>query len=176
MPASHPDPDAPAPDRVTAPLDPSILRRVEEAAYLTAPNAERYRVIVHFFYQQYVEQRDWLTVEQVWHHVREHFDSGYTPTLDTIIVQHEARVMTRNLKNVTVTLAPDAARWARIEAARRGTSVSRLLGEMIEAEMGSRTAYDQAKERFFRQEAGLHRTDGCRLPTREELHDRQGLR
>lgn len=84
--------------------------------------------------------------------------------------------MTRNLKNVTVTLAPDAARWARIEAARRGTSVSRLLGEMIESEMGSRSAYDQAKERFFQQEAGLHRTDGRPLPTREELHDRQGLR
>jgi len=84
--------------------------------------------------------------------------------------------MTRNLKNVTVTLAPEAARWARIEAARRGTSVSRLLGEMIEAEMGSRSAYDEARERFFRQEAGLHRTDGRPLPTREELHDRQGLR
>lgn len=84
--------------------------------------------------------------------------------------------MSRNLKNVTVTLAPEAARWARIEAARRGTSVSRLLGEMIEAEMGSRTAYDQAKERFFRQVPGFHRSDGRALPTREELHDRQGLR
>ena len=84
--------------------------------------------------------------------------------------------MTRNLKNVTVTLAPEAARWARIEAARRGTSVSRLLGEMIEAEMVGRSAYDEAKERFFRQEAGLHRADGRPLPTREELHDRPGLR
>ncbi len=84
--------------------------------------------------------------------------------------------MTRNLKNVTVTLAPEAARWARIEAARRGTSVSRLLGDMIEAEMESRSAYDEAKERFFRQGAGLHRADGRPLPPREELHDRQGLR
>jgi uncharacterized protein (TIGR02677 family) len=78
VPPSHPDSDAPGPDAAPAPLDPSIPRRVEEAAYLTAPNAERYRVIVHFFYQQYVEQRDWLTVEDVWHHVRERFDSGYT--------------------------------------------------------------------------------------------------
>jgi hypothetical protein len=62
----------------SAPLHPSIARRVEEAAYLTAPNAERYRVIVHFFYRQYVEQRDWLTTEQVWRHVHEHFDSSYT--------------------------------------------------------------------------------------------------
>ncbi len=60
------------------PLHPSIPRRVEEAAYLTAPNAERYRVIVHHFYQQYVEQRDWLTAEEVWRHVRELLDSAYT--------------------------------------------------------------------------------------------------
>jgi hypothetical protein len=53
--------------------DPTIARRVEEAAYLTAPNAERYRVIVHFLYEQYVEQRDWLPAEPVWRHVREHF-------------------------------------------------------------------------------------------------------
>jgi hypothetical protein len=25
-----------------------------------------------------VEQRDWLTTEQVWRHVHEHFDSSYT--------------------------------------------------------------------------------------------------
>jgi uncharacterized protein (TIGR02677 family) len=67
-----------ASDGLSDPLHPSIARRVEEAAYLTAPNAERYRVIVHFFYRQYVEQRDWLTTEQVWRHVHEHFDSSYT--------------------------------------------------------------------------------------------------
>jgi hypothetical protein len=84
--------------------------------------------------------------------------------------------MSRKLKNVTVTLAPDAARWARVEAARRGTSMSRMLGEMIEAEMAGHTAYAGAKERFFAQEPGMHRVDRRPLPTREELHDRQGLR
>ncbi|MFY9841706.1 MAG: hypothetical protein WA718_06260 [Terriglobales bacterium] len=34
----------------------------------------------------------------------------------------------RRLRNVTVTLEEDVARWARIEAARHDTSVSRLLG------------------------------------------------
>ena len=78
MPDAHTHPlDAP-PASVAGPLHPSIPRKVEEAAYLTAPNAERYRVIVHYFYQQYVEQRDWLNAEQVWRHVREHFDSLYT--------------------------------------------------------------------------------------------------
>jgi hypothetical protein len=68
--ASHPDPPDHALNGAAAPLHPSIPRRVEEATYLTAPNAERYRVILHFFYEQYGEQRDWLSVEQVWHHVR----------------------------------------------------------------------------------------------------------
>jgi hypothetical protein len=38
---------------------------------------------------------------------------------------------TRRLRNVTVTLEEDVAQWARIEAARRDTSVSRLLGELL---------------------------------------------
>ena len=96
--------------------------------------------------------------------------------VDTIFVLHDIRVMGRKLKNVTVTLEPDAARWARVEAARRGTSVSRMLGEMIEAEMEGHTAYELAKERFFAQQAGAHRADGRPLPSREELHDRSGLR
>ena len=48
---------------------------------------------------------------------------------------------TRRLRNVTVTLEEDVAQWARIEAARRDTSVSRLLGallkERISAQGGS---------------------------------------
>lgn len=43
---------------------------------------------------------------------------------------------TRNrLRNVTVTLEEDVAQWARIEAARRDTSVSRLLGELLKESM-----------------------------------------
>jgi len=55
----------------------------------------------------------------------------------------------RRLRNVTVTLEEDVARWARIEAARRDTSVSRLLGallkERIAAQGGSTT---EAAERI----------------------------
>ena len=40
------------------------------------------------------------------------------------------------LRNVTVTLEQDVAQWARIEAARRDTSVSRLLGELMKERMG----------------------------------------
>jgi hypothetical protein len=40
------------------------------------------------------------------------------------------------LRNVTVTLEEEVAQWARIEAAKRDTSVSRLLGELLKERMG----------------------------------------
>ena len=40
------------------------------------------------------------------------------------------------LRNVTVTLEEGVAQWARIEAARQDTSVSRLLGELLKERMG----------------------------------------
>jgi len=65
---------------------------------------------------------------------------------------------TRRLRNVTVTLEEDVAQWARIEAARRDTSVSRLLGALLkeraEAQGGSAV---EAAERLahFGQRHGL---------------------
>ena len=50
------------------------------------------------------------------------------------------------LRNVTVTLEEDVAQWARIEAARRDTSVSRLLGELLKERMGKRAGQSPAAE------------------------------
>jgi hypothetical protein len=84
--------------------------------------------------------------------------------------------MARKLKNVTVTLDPETARWARMEAARRDTSLSRFLGAILRREMEGGEAYEMAMERFLSQTPEVHRADGRPLPTREELHDRSGLR
>jgi len=43
--------------------------------------------------------------------------------------------MRTKLRNVTVTLEEDVARWARIEAAQKETSVSRYLGELLKERM-----------------------------------------
>ncbi len=48
----------------------------------------------------------------------------------------------QQLRNVTVTLEEDVAQWARIEAARRDTSVSRLLGELLKERMEKHTGRD----------------------------------
>ena len=84
--------------------------------------------------------------------------------------------MARNLRNVTVTLDEDTALWARLEAARRDTSVSRLLGEILHERMAGEDEYAAAQARYLAQAAGVHRRPGQRFPTRAELHDRDGLR
>lgn len=48
------------------------------------------------------------------------------------------------MKNVTVTMEDTVAEWARLEAARRNTSVSRLIGEMLAEKMRHDDAYERA--------------------------------
>ncbi len=84
--------------------------------------------------------------------------------------------MSRRLRNVTVTLDEDTARWARLEAARRDTSVSRLLGDMLRERMAAEAEYTTAMAGYLAQEPGRHRREGQRLPRRDELHERHGLR
>jgi len=78
------------------------------------------------------------------------------------------------LRNVTVTLEEDVAQWARIEAARQDTSVSRLLGALLKERMSGYDGYEKAMRRALGRKAFLH-SDG-RYLTREEAHDRALLR
>ena len=48
------------------------------------------------------------------------------------------------MKNVTVTMEDHVADWARMEAARRNTSVSRLIGELLAEKMRHDDAYERA--------------------------------
>lgn len=48
------------------------------------------------------------------------------------------------MKNVTITMDDAVADWARVEAAKRNTSVSRLVGEMLAEKMRHDDAYDVA--------------------------------
>ena len=78
------------------------------------------------------------------------------------------------LRNVTVTLEEDVALWARIEAARRDTSVSRLLGDLLKERMSAQDGYERAMKRALARQPFL-RSRG-RYLTREEVHDRARLR
>jgi len=81
--------------------------------------------------------------------------------------------MKNRLRNVTVTLEEDAARWARMEAAKEDISVSRLLGRILEERMAQQDEYAKAMKRALGRKPFL-KSDG-KYPSREEAHER-GLR
>ena len=75
------------------------------------------------------------------------------------------------MKNVTITMEDSVADWARMEAARRNTSVSRLLGALAAEKM----RHDDAYERAMNDWLGRQRTytsDGSAYPAREQTHAR----
>jgi len=81
--------------------------------------------------------------------------------------------MKRNLRNVTVTLEENVARWARMEAARQDTS-SQLLAGILKERMRETDDYDRAMRQALARKPFL-KTDG-RYLSREEVHDRPRFR
>lgn len=74
-------------------------------------------------------------------------------------------------RNVTIVLDEDTIREAKVLAARRGTSVSRMLSVTIRDLVGQEKAYEVARQEALAiLEAGLHL--GGKIVTREELHER----
>ena len=74
------------------------------------------------------------------------------------------------MKNVTVTMEDGVADWARMEAARRNTSVSRLVGELLAEKMRHDDAYERAMREALEFKS-LGTSSGPYL-TRDELYDR----
>jgi hypothetical protein len=74
------------------------------------------------------------------------------------------------MKNVTVTMEDSVAEWARLEAARRNTSVSRLVGEMLAEKMRHDDAYERAMREALEFKS-FGSSDG-RYLTREEIYTR----
>jgi hypothetical protein len=80
------------------------------------------------------------------------------------------------MKNVTITVEEPVLEWVRIEAAKRNSSVSRLVGEMLADKMRHDDAYLRAYEEW---KADRVRFDsgGQPYPKRDALYDRgQGRR
>jgi len=67
--------------------------------------------------------------------------------------------MKAKLRKITVTLDKQVARWALKEAARRETSVSRFLGEILRERMLKRNGYEAAMLRDLARRPFL-KTDG----------------
>lgn len=75
-------------------------------------------------------------------------------------------------QNLTVQLDAEVVHKAKVLAARRRTSVSRLVAAELERLVGEDERYQAAeREALAHLEAGFS-MGGARLPSREELHER----
>jgi hypothetical protein len=72
------------------------------------------------------------------------------------------------MKNVTVSMEDSVADWARMEAARRNTSVSKLVGEMLAEKMRLDRSYETAMAEALKFES-WGESDGPPL-TRDEIY------
>ena len=73
------------------------------------------------------------------------------------------------MRNVTVTMEESVAEWARLEAARRNTSVSKLIGEMLGEKMRHDDAYERAMNEWLQRDLSFT-SDGSPYPTRDETY------
>jgi hypothetical protein len=77
------------------------------------------------------------------------------------------------LKNITITISEEAALWARRKAADRNTSMSKLVGEMIEEQMRVHSAdYWKAYEKWKKLKP-IKGLDASKRLTREQVHERR---
>jgi hypothetical protein len=76
------------------------------------------------------------------------------------------------MKNVTIVLDEDVARWARVWAARHDTSVSRMLGDELKKKMLSDQHYERAMRQFFSRKPKNLKPSGSRYLSRDALYER----
>ena len=87
-------------------------------------------------------------------------------------MQHYVRVV-----NVTISMDEKVARWVRIRAAERDTSMSRYLGDLLREKMEGESAYQGAMRGYLASlDWPMPTNPATPLPTRDELYDRPGLR
>ncbi len=79
------------------------------------------------------------------------------------------------MKNVTVTLEEEVARWVRVRAAEQNQSVSRYLGDMLRKQMVEENTYEEAMDRFLSRKSSLISDSGT-YPARETLYERPRIR
>ncbi len=75
------------------------------------------------------------------------------------------------LKNVTITVSEEAAAWARKKAAEENTSVSKLVGRMLESQMRMGDEYKRAYRRW--KKIQNLPVDAANRLSRDEAHERR---
>jgi len=75
------------------------------------------------------------------------------------------------LRNITITVSEDAALWARRKAAEENTSVSKLVGRMLEEQMRTSDEYWRAHRQW--KKLPLMDIDAAGRLSRDEAHARR---
>ena len=79
-------------------------------------------------------------------------------------------------QNITLSLEKNLIKKAKLLSAKRQTSISQMLGQNLERHVQTTEDYAQAKRRALAHlRMGFH-MGGKRVASREELHERKGLR
>jgi hypothetical protein len=76
------------------------------------------------------------------------------------------------LKNMTITVSEEAARWARRKAAEENTSVSKLVGGMLENQMRTGDEYWRAYDRW-KKIGSIKGINAAGRLSREQAHERR---
>ena len=74
------------------------------------------------------------------------------------------------MKNITLSLDEEVARWVRVWAAKHDTSVSRFVGEILRVRMERERGYERAMKAFLGRRPVPLKREG-RYPTRDEIHE-----
>jgi len=80
------------------------------------------------------------------------------------------------MKNITITLDTETAAWIRVQAAQQNKSVSRFVGEILQEQMNDRREYRRAMQAYLSKPPFDLAGNPEKYPTREEIHDRSGIR
>jgi len=80
------------------------------------------------------------------------------------------------MKNITITLDPETAAWVRVHAAEQNKSVSRLVGEILQARMKDRRESQRAMRRYLAKPPFDLTGEPQKYPTRDEIYDRARIR
>lgn len=79
------------------------------------------------------------------------------------------------MKNIAITMPDDLARKVRVLAAKADTSMSQFLCQLAAEKTACDDAHEIAMRRYLSRNRGGLRLGGKKLPTREELHERDDL-
>lgn len=92
--------------------------------------------------------------------------------IDTDPVLSYIRVM----KNITITMPEDLAKRVRVLAAEADTSMSQYLCGLAARATEELDTYQKSMGRYFSRKRGGLKLAGQKLPSRDELYDRDALR